>query len=613
MTARAGRVGTRTPNWLRLLREGEQVTGHGFRGKVMLAAGTSLLISLLDVVGLALMVPLTRHLAANDSSAGGVEVPVFGEIPLGALLMVIALFFLAKSVCSTLLRWKMTGIVVRANVQTTIDLLDAYLRAPLDFHDERHSAQQVRSMYTSVNTLFSFGYLAVVILATEIATVALLLAVMVVAAPVGALSAILFFGTVSAGYLFTVQPRTRLAAAQFEAAQARALGAMQEGLGGLREYRVRGSEAVVAASFSAHQREVGKSLRLIAFLNETPRYYLEAAFAVGLVVLAWTTTETAGSDGGLPTLALLATLSLRSLPSVSRILASTNNINFALAALATLAEDVRAMGLRHLQHVEPSAESATRDDGVKRGPARLEFTSVGFRYGGSEVPALENIDLIVEPGRSLGLVGPSGAGKSTVLDLICGLRTPTVGRVLIDGEDATAARIKVGLVAQDVFILDADVRTNVAFGFAVDDERVWKALEEARLADHVRSLPRGLDTILGERGSRFSGGQKQRIGIARALYAGPSLLILDEATSALDAATEADVVRSLAHLSGRVTTVVVTHRLSTVQGCDSIACLDRGRLVHQGSFDSVAAKMGRIGATTEGAGVEHGQREDGDR
>lgn len=561
------------------------MTGHGFRGKVTMTAGLSLLISLLDVVGLALMFPLTRHLAAEDRSAP-VEVPVLGNASLGVLLLVIAVFFLAKSLFSTLLRWKMTGIVVRANVQTTIDLLDAYLRAPLDFHDEHHSAQQVRSMYSSVNMLFTYGYLAVVILATEAATVLLLLVVMLVVAPIGAIAAIGFFGVVSAGYLFMVQPRTHRAARRLEAAQGRALATMQEGLGGLREYRVRGSESVVASSFSAHQREVGRSTHLIGFLNETPRYYLEAAFAVGLVVLAWATVGTTDAGDGLPTLALLATLSLRSLPSISRILASTNNINFALAALATLTDDLTAMGRTRLETVADRSPVVLRR-GVPGSPARLELKSVGFRYASSDVAAVDGVDFVVEPGRSLGLVGPSGAGKSTVLDLICGLRSPTTGRVLIDGEDATVARAKIGLVAQEVFILDADVRTNVAFGFEVDDEQVWKALEEARIADHIRALPAGLDTVLGERGSRFSGGQRQRIGIARALYAGPSLLVLDEATSSLDSATEADVVRSLAHLSGKVTMVVVTHRLSTVQGCDRIACLDQGRLVAAGTYGEV--------------------------
>lgn len=582
-----------TPSWLRLLREGARVTGHSFRGKVALTAGLSLLISLLDVVGLALMLPLTRHLA-SEGRTGAVEFSIFGETSLGYLLLAIATFFLAKSLFSTLLRWKMTGIVVRANVQTTIDLLDAYLRAPLDFHDERHSAQQVRSMYSSVNMLFTYGYLAVVILATEMATIVLLLVVMLVVAPIGALSAIGFFGFVSAGYLLIVQPRTRKAARQLELAQARALGTMQEGLGGLREYRVRGSEAVVAASFSAHQQEVGKSTRLISFLNETPRYYLEAAFAVGLVVLAWTTVGTADSGNELPTLALLATLSLRSLPSVSRILASSTNINFALAALDTLNDDLAAMGLSGLERVAAN-EPTVLDRGPKQGPARLELVSVGFRYGSSDTAAVTDVGVTVEPGRSLGLIGPSGAGKSTMLDLICGLRSPTSGHVLIDGEDATVARARIGLVAQEVFILDADVRTNVAFGFDVDDDEVWRALEEARIADHIRSLPEGLDTILGERGSRFSGGQRQRIGIARALYASPSLLVLDEATSALDSATEADVVRSLGHLSGKVTMIVVTHRLSTVQGCDRIACLDGGRLIAEGPYEEVSRRLGSAG------------------
>lgn len=576
----------KSPNWLRLLREGERVTGHGFRAKVAITAVTSLAISALDVLGLGLMIPLTRHFSGGSAATTAVEVPLGLRLSVSSLLLMIALFFVLKSVLSTVLRWKSTGMVVAANVRTTSDLFAAYLSAPLDFHVDRHSAQQVRSLYSSVNTLFTFGYLGVVILATEISTVLVLGLVMFVAAPLAALSATLFFGLVSLVYLWVVQPRTRRGSRQLELDQANAVRTMQEGLGGLREYRVRGSQSVVAESFARQQEAVGRVQRLIVFLNEAPRYYLEASFAVGFVVLAWVTVAAQGEGDTLPTLAMLATLGLRSLPSISRILASANNVNVGLAALDTLTHDLEGMGLSRLVSTTPEVRRAHPSNEAEV-PSRLELINADFRYPGVDERALTGINLVVEPGQSLGIVGPSGAGKSTLLDIICGLRSPTAGQALIDGVDTQAGRTKVGLVPQDVFILDADVSSNVAFGFEVEPEQVWRALEEAQIATHVRALPRGLDTVLGERGAKFSGGQRQRIGIARALYANPTLLVLDEATSALDSATEAEVVRSVTHLSGRVTTVIVTHRLSTVQDCDKVVCLDRGRIVFAGTVKEV--------------------------
>ena len=240
--------------------------------------------------------------------------------------------------------------------------------------------------------------------------------------------------------------------------------------------------------------------------------------------------------------------------------------------------------------VETSAPTLECDGGP--GPRRLELDGVTFRYAGTARPALDSISVTVPPGTSLGVVGPSGAGKSTLIDVICGLRTPETGQVSIDGralsEDLAGWRRSIGLVPQEVYLVDGSVRRNVAFGLPEDDDRVWEALERAQLADFVRELPGALDSVVGERGTRLSGGQGQRLGIARALYGRPSVLVLDEATAALDVETEHAVVQSIRRLRGQLSVIVVAHRLSTIRRCDAVAYLDEGRLRAVGSFDEVA-------------------------
>ena len=195
------------------------------------------------------------------------------------------------------------------------------------------------------------------------------------------------------------------------------------------------------------------------------------------------------------------------------------------------------------------------------------------------------------------MVGPSGAGKSTLIDLLLGLLEPTAGRITVDGRDIVTAmrswRRHIGYVPQEPFILDDTVRRNVAFGLAdaeIDDRRVLAALTRAQLSDVVAGLPRGLDTMLGERGTRLSGGQRQRVAIARALYHEPEVLVFDEATSALDTPTERELIAALEALRGVKTLVVIAHRLTTVRRCDRLALLRDGRLAAVGPYDDLIAR-----------------------
>ena len=201
---------------------------------------------------------------------------------------------------------------------------------------------------------------------------------------------------------------------------------------------------------------------------------------------------------------------------------------------------------------------------------------------------LSNLNLTIQAGDSIGIIGASGAGKSTFIDLLLGLFPPTKGKILIEGVDVSsnirAWRSQVGYVQQNIFLLDDTIKKNVTFGLEdeeIDDALVNQVLELAQLGDYIAQLPLGVNTIVGERGARMSGGQRQRIGIARALYRKSSLIIFDEATSALDSETESEVMQSIAALKGRITTIIVAHRLSTIRDCNSVYRLEKGSLINE--------------------------------
>ncbi|MFF6835944.1 ABC transporter ATP-binding protein [Streptomyces sp. NPDC012438] len=226
----------------------------------------------------------------------------------------------------------------------------------------------------------------------------------------------------------------------------------------------------------------------------------------------------------------------------------------------------------------------------------FRFEGVGLTHGDGDEPALSDVDLDVPIGTTLAIVGGSGAGKSTLLNLVLGFHRPTAGRVLLDGEDMAGLDLRsfrrfVSVVPQESVLFEGSIRENITYGMEhVDAATLRRALHDANAAEFVDALPDGLDTVVGERGTRLSGGQRQRLAIARALIRDPRVLVLDEATSALDARSEAQVQEALARLVSGRTVFVVAHRLSTIRQADRIVVLERGRVVESGSHRELLAR-----------------------
>lgn len=228
----------------------------------------------------------------------------------------------------------------------------------------------------------------------------------------------------------------------------------------------------------------------------------------------------------------------------------------------------------------------------------IRFEGVSFAYPGHEKLVLQEIDLWIPKGKTIALVGASGAGKSTIADLLPRFYDPTSGRITIDGQDLREYDIKsvrrsMGIVSQDTFLFSNTVRYNICYGLkGVSEEDTIAAAKRANAYEFITQLPHGFDTEIGERGVMLSGGQRQRMAIARALLRNPDILILDEATSALDTVSERLVQEAIDELCRDRTTLVIAHRLSTVQKADCIVALDRGKIVEMGNHEELLAKNG---------------------
>ena len=323
----------------------------------------------------------------------------------------------------------------------------------------------------------------------------------------------------------------------------------------------------------------------IASAAMTPLTQLFAAVALSIVVMIalWQSGEQGLTVGGF---VAYITAMLMLIAPIRRLADMANPITRGLAALE-----------RGLSLIDDTASETEGAFEITRANGHIELRSVRVAYREDAAPALDGLTLTVRPGEVVALVGPSGSGKTTLVNLLPRFVLPTSGQVLLDGQDVagwklSSLRAQFALVSQDVVMLNDTLAANVALGQAIDRERVQRCVEAANLAAHVAGLPQGIDTVLGHNATQLSGGQRQRLAIARALYRDAPVLLLDEATSALDTESERLVQEALQRLMQGRTTLIVAHRLSTIQHADRIVVMDHGHIVEQGSHAQLMAADG---------------------
>lgn len=367
----------------------------------------------------------------------------------------------------------------------------------------------------------------------------------------------------------------------------RVIKSLQEGLGGIRDVLIDGSQATYCDIY----RNADRPLRLAqgnnTFISASPRYVIET---LGMILIAFLAYAMSQREGGMvtavPILGALALGAQRLLPVLQQAYSSLAIIRGAEASLrdtvALLEQPVPSEADAMLPYPMPFADA-------------IALRDMGFSYTDGAVPVLRNIDLVLPRGKRIGFVGATGSGKSTLLDVIMGLLRPTEGSLCVDGQAISEQNYRnwqahIAHVPQSIYLSDSSIEENIAFGLPkkdIDPARVRQAAKQAQIDDVIESWPETYQTRVGERGVRLSGGQRQRIGIARALYKRADVIIFDEATSALDNETERAVMQAIDSLSTELTILIVAHRLTTLQNCDLIVELDKGRVSRIGSYQEL--------------------------
>lgn len=543
----------------------------------------------IETIGALLIFYVTNWLVGSETTGGlwGLLPPAGPEGVPSTLIWLIAGFFVFRGLFLLYSTWYQARVVHYSAARISERLFARYLFAPYQVYLNRSSPDLMRTTLSSVEGVAMRYLTPLVAVVTEAIVVAVLVAVLLVTAPLATAAVVAVMGIASLIVMRVVRTRLRRYGKQAERTTQSSLATIQQSFNESRSIRLLARERYFADAFNADRRDFAESRLYLTMYSKVPRTVIETLVFLLLVgfLSQVSEAEVVGVFG------LFGYAALRIMPGLNHIVSGVNLIRYGQASTDNVVEELRG-------HYMDEAELLELGGPVDRLQwSQLVLENVSFRYNETAPPAVVNASLTVERGELLGLVGQTGSGKSTLIDLVLGLLEPTGGRVLVDGQDISAVKrgwqANLGLVPQDIFLLDDSILKNVAFGLPdgeIDRAKVLECLRIAQLSELLERSEHGVESRIGERGTALSGGERQRIAIARALYASPSVLILDEGTSAIDTVTELNLVNELRRSDVIDTVIVVSHRLSSLRICDTVAIMDHGVIADRGAYDDLVLR-----------------------
>ena len=471
-------------------------------------------------------------------------------------------------------------ILVKINSQFSFSLgadmsEEIYMKTlyqPYKVHTIRSTSEVITAIINKTNDII---YNAILPMLTIISSLLLTTVILIALAFINLTATLMFF----LGFTFLYLMITRFTKAKLNKnseivsiESVKVTKSLQEGLGGVRDIILDGTQQFYCDNFSRAGRLMRMAQGYNQFIVQCPRYLVETLGTIIIAVVAFNIRQ---SDvvGGIAIVGVLTLAAQRVLPLIQQAYSSWSAITGALYSL----NDTLVL-LNQKINIPKSTEVIPAD--FRYG---IKLENVSFKYTEKSNLIFNNFNYEIKKGSRVGIIGKSGCGKSTLLDLIMALLPPTEGRLVIDGEcvnlsNSRAWQMCIAHVPQNIFLSDLSIKENIAIGVElkdIDDALINKVINDAQLTEVIDQMPDGIKTKVGERGIRLSGGQRQRIGIARALYKKPKIIIFDEATSALDSETEAEVISAINSISRDITIIMVAHRRSTLTHCDEVLDLNK--------------------------------------
>jgi ATP-binding cassette subfamily C protein len=370
-----------------------------------------------------------------------------------------------------------------------------------------------------------------------------------------------------------------------------------QSLGGIKETKILSKENFFLDKFFKTNQIIEKIGFFSSIISVTPRLFLEVSALLAITSISAILIMIGRPvDAILPMISLLAISAVRFIPALNIITSSLTTIRIRKYSIDLIVDLIKKA---NLLSEKKKSEGVYKKNFSKNEifSNNIKLKNISFNYGTDEKIAVNNINIDIAKGKSVGLIGKSGSGKSTLVDIIIGLLEPSTGEILIDDSNIGTKKIswqkQLGYVPQEVYLLDDTIRNNITFGIEkeeIDEKLLSDVIEKSQLKNLINSLPKKLDTLIGDRGARLSGGEKQRVGIARALYNKPKVIVFDEATSSLDIYNENKILKEIYENKKDKTLIIISHRNNTVKYCDLIYVMEDGKIIDNGTFEQIMKK-----------------------
>ncbi len=577
-----------------ILKKFKRLLNQRQKSRIFILFLITLIGTFLEILGVSLMIPMISAIMKPDiieTNKAIAWICNFLDLHSFRTFVIVCIFaliavFVVKDIFLILLYYAQARFVCNNRFATQQRLLHAFLNRPYEYYLNASTGEIMRVIQGDASQVYSLLTTLLFMASEAIVSFAVIVTIFVIDWQMTTFVAVMML-LIMLAITKVVKPIMAREGVKLQKNSAECNKWLIQAVNGIKEVKVARREKFFETNYKEAGDKVIHSEKVNTVANNIPRLLIEMVSVCSMLALiAIQIFFGREIETLVPTLGAFAMAAVKLMPSANRIVGAVNAIVYNTPALDKLIEHLDV--LDELERNGGSFDDRVKNDVDLAIDEKVILDKITYHYPNTETNVLEDATMEIPVGTSVGVVGVSGAGKTTAVDIMLGLLTPQAGHVMVDDvdimNDYSGWLSRIGYIPQMIFMMDDSIKCNIAFGMKADDvdeEQVWRCLEEAQLADFVRTLPDGIDTMIGERGVRLSGGQRQRIGIARALYENPEILLFDEATSALDNETEAAIMESINSLHGKKTMVIIAHRLQTIEGCDIVYRVGDRKIVRE--------------------------------